>query len=368
MNAAQDDALRFVRERAALARDQQRAELAALVARAGVGEVSALANAMRAHARVALAFHPDRPLADGSTVVERLLHEGCYRGQFETGISSGSRSAFPGGERHRWESALFGGAYDRGAAPAERPRYGGLDLLRHADGPSPRFGSCRLVLREHLHDRCTLTWGDSHLGPAHVGTMEHIEPLLFALLAEVASRGEALGEAGLDLPTIARRICDPSPPLPASRRPLGRALDAYIEVQIHAPIVLADDVEALVIDPAFDDTPTGEQLARLAERCGLTLERHPGFVLDPREVPADFRGPRMPALAERLDREFASHPGRLDCAVVGRAARSLHAEPARWSGWAAPEETQQQLKQLWHVLVAFGHARAPGGLHVPSPP
>lgn len=368
MSDAQDSALRFVRARAALARDAQRAELAALVSRTGVGEVGALAAAMRARGRVALAFHPDRPLADGSTVVERLLDEGCYRGQFETGISSGSRSAFPGGERQRWESALFGGAYDQGAAPAERPRYGSLDLLRHADGPSPRFGSCRLVLREHLHDRCTLTWGDSHLGPAQVGTMEHIEPLLFALLAEVASRGEALGARGLDLPTIARWFCDPPPSLPAARRPLGRALDAYIEVQIHAPIVLADDAEALVIDPAFDGTPIGAQLARLAERCGLTLERHPGFVLDPRAVPADFRGPRMPALAERLDREHASHPGLLDCAVIGRAARSLHAEPARWSAWAAPEETLQQLKQLWHVLVAFGRPRVEGGQHVPSPP
>ncbi len=357
MSDAEDRALAFVRARAEAARDLHQPALGALLDRVGAIDEGALADALRRRARIALSFHPDRPLADGSTVAERLLREGRYRGQFETGISAGSRTAFPGGERHRWESKLFGGAYDRGALHAERPRYGALDLFRLADGPSPRFGSCRLVLRERLHDRATLTWGDSHLDPAHVGTFSVIEPLLFALLSAVATKGEALGQFDLDLPEIARRICDPPPRLPTARGLLGRALDDYIEVQVHAPIALASDVDALIIDPAFDDTPTGATLERIAATYGLALDRHPGFVLDPREVPADFRGPRMPALAERLDRHFATTPGRLDCAVIGRAACSLHEGPDRWADWATPDDTLQHLKQLWHVLVRFGRAR-----------
>jgi hypothetical protein len=354
---AQDRAIAFVRARAAAARPEARAALASLLAEHAAPPIDALAEQVRRRARIALAFHPDRPLADGRTVVERLLAEGLYRAQFETGISNGSRTAFPGGDRDRWEQTLFGGAYAAGAHPSERPRYGSVDLLRHADGPSPRFGSCYLVLRPHLHARCTLTWGDSHRGPAHVGTMDELDSLLLAMMESVASRGEALGLSGLDPGSFLARIGAPEPTLSAASRPVGRALDDYIEAQIHAPITLADDVATLVIDPAFDDTPTGTALERLASTCGLALDRHPGFVLAPAEVPADFRGPRMPALAELLDRRFAASPGVLDCAVIGRAARALHDDPAGWASWGSTEQTLQELKQLWHVLVRFGRAR-----------
>ncbi|WP_343245120.1 DUF3626 domain-containing protein, partial [Streptomyces sp. SID14478] len=57
-----------------------------------------------------LNFHPDRllPSADGrTTVADRLAADGRYRGQYETGLSNGSRSAHPGGLRDGWEEALF---------------------------------------------------------------------------------------------------------------------------------------------------------------------------------------------------------------------------------------------------------------------
>jgi hypothetical protein len=94
-------------------------------------------------AAVTLNFHPDRLLADGRRVDEALLEEGVYRSQFETRISGGGQTAHPGGDRDRWERELFGGAYD-GAPAAERPRYGGLNLLRNRNGACPGFGSCHL--------------------------------------------------------------------------------------------------------------------------------------------------------------------------------------------------------------------------------
>ena len=95
---------------------------------------------LRSHARVALHFHPDRPLADNRNVAQALLEEGIYKSQFETRISNGSVSAYPGGARDRWEQRLFGGAYQaEGVANRERPKYGALDLMLHADGPSPRL-------------------------------------------------------------------------------------------------------------------------------------------------------------------------------------------------------------------------------------
>ena len=94
---------------------------------------------------VVVHFHPDRFGFRGTTVAEALLKEGVYRNQFETGLSSGSMSAFPGGERDRWENTLFGGVYHAQAVTgSERPKYGALELVRYADGPIPRLGHATL--------------------------------------------------------------------------------------------------------------------------------------------------------------------------------------------------------------------------------
>src|SRR3712207_1114393 len=76
--------------------------------------------------RVTLNFHPDR-LVDGVIVVAALARDGVYRSQFETGVSNGGLTAYPGGDRWRWESRIFGGAYDDAPA-ALRPKYGALNV------------------------------------------------------------------------------------------------------------------------------------------------------------------------------------------------------------------------------------------------
>lgn len=82
-----------------------------------------VADAISAHARVALHFHPDRLASDGVTIAESLLRDGVYKSQFETAISSGSVSAFAGGARDQWENALFGGAYHiDGVTHWQRPK------------------------------------------------------------------------------------------------------------------------------------------------------------------------------------------------------------------------------------------------------
>ncbi len=68
---------------------------------------------VKVHARIGLQFHPDRPDASMRTVAEALLEDGIYKSQFETLISNGSVTAYPGGERDLWEKRLFGGAYHR---------------------------------------------------------------------------------------------------------------------------------------------------------------------------------------------------------------------------------------------------------------
>jgi Protein of unknown function (DUF3626) len=99
---------------------------------------------------IGLYFHPERLSRDGVSVAEGLLCTGIYTNQFVAGLSSGSPSAFPGGDRDLWEDRLFGGAYHgTGVTSPGRPKYGALDVMHYPDGPAPRFGSCFFLLRQN---------------------------------------------------------------------------------------------------------------------------------------------------------------------------------------------------------------------------
>ncbi|MBB6673333.1 DUF3626 domain-containing protein [Cohnella nanjingensis] len=358
LTRAQAQALQHVREAAWPHRQRAQEILEDILSRAGVlkDEGMAILSRIGRRARVTLNFHPDRVLPDGITVVEGLLLAGKYRSQFETRVTNGSRTAYPGGDRDRWEELLFGGAYQASDAREDaRPKYGALNLMRHADGAAPRFGSCYLILRPEVSGRCTFTLGDSHLGPEHVGTSDVLAPLLAALLRQIETDHAALGVAPLDPGAFLNRLrqAEAVASVPGSGL-VGRALDDYVEAQVHGEIDLSADVEALVADPSYRGTQIGGRLRDLCARHGLGLYWHAGFRLETARVPDDFRGPAMPPLARRVDRGFAATPGLLDAAAIGRAAASARHEPELWRDWASPEETFQHFKQLWHVLVRFG--------------
>ena len=81
-------------------------------------------------------FHPDRLVA-GLPILEVMAREGLYRSQFETGTSNAGLTAYHGGDRWRWESRIFAGAYDEAVA-SERPKYGSLNFRLRLVGGSPR--------------------------------------------------------------------------------------------------------------------------------------------------------------------------------------------------------------------------------------
>jgi hypothetical protein len=221
-------AVAHVRRRAEAAREDARSRIAQLLERAHQPSNAADALAYRVrHAEVTLNFHPDRRRSDGLTVAEGMLQDGEYKSQFETGLSNGSRTAFPGGDRDRWEAQLFGGAYHEALASTRaRPKYGALNVMRHPDGGSPRFGSCHVILAHHVGPRCTFTWGDSHVGPVDVGTIDVLEPLIAALLRDVIEQGRALGVNGLTLLDVLHSAPGTGPgsrPRAAIRRRRGRA-------------------------------------------------------------------------------------------------------------------------------------------------
>ncbi|WCN84233.1 DUF3626 domain-containing protein [Micromonospora sp. LH3U1] len=352
LNAAQTAALAYVRSIAVAERPAALAAMARELADADVGDrPERLLAAVVHHARLTVNFHPDRLGADGRTVAAALADDGAYRSQFVTGISNGGLTAYPGGDRDRWERRMFGGAYQRPeVTPAERPTYGGLNLLDHPDGACPRFGSCHLRLRPAVLARATFCLGDSHLGPRTVGTSDAFEAMFAGLLASTVATGECLGRAGTGVGTLVRTVLN----APSTPPTVGRALDDYVEAQIHGTLDLARDVEELVVDPSFAGTSTGVTLELIAERYGFPLRWHPGFVLPVDRVDPVFRGPEIPVLAARLHREFARPGEPVDAALIGRAAASVVAEPERWADRGPIADTLQHLKQLWHVLVRYG--------------
>ena len=100
---------------------------------------------------------------------------------------------------------------------------------------------------------------------------------------------------------------------------------------------------------SFVGTHTENILRQLCDTYDIELVYHRGFRLAVDEVPADFRGPRMPQLARRIVGD-----GEFDVTHIGEAAASLHNHPETWSDWGTYDETLQHLKQLWHVLVQYG--------------
>ncbi|WP_152397222.1 DUF3626 domain-containing protein [Paenibacillus guangzhouensis] len=307
---------------------------------------------MKSHARIALHFHPDRLDPTDQTVAEALLEQGVYKSQFETMLSSGSVSAYPGGQRDLWEDRLFGGAYQReGVTNSERPKYGALDVMRHADGPAPRFGSCYFLLSPKVSYRSTYTYMDSHQNPVQKGTYAAFDDIMAALLEEIFLRDSALGEQGIRPKPFIENLqsnrmegfVDPS-----GRGP-SRNLNHYIEAQVHGDIRLQDDVEILVADPSFQGTPIEVTLKQISSRYSIVLYWHQGFALSLDEVPADFRGPAMPALARRIGRD-----GYIDTCMIGAAAKELKRHPDVWRDRGTYAEVLQELKLIWHVLVKYG--------------
>jgi hypothetical protein len=221
-----------------------------------------------------------------------------------------------------------------------------------------------LVLHRAVARRTSFTFSGSEqvLASTRLGTIDRMDSVMAPLLAEVASGEGAtvpwppfvaptLGVENLTVPRFLEYL---STELPLSRSdpsvpPAGRVLDSGVEAQVYGPVDLQRDVDLLVVDPAFAGTETGECLKALSGKYAIPLRWHCGFRLPVREVPHDFRGPAMPGLARRIAGE-----GTLDAAVIGAAERSLRSQPGTWRDWGSDEETLQQLKQLWHVLVHYG--------------
>lgn len=349
----QRDAIDRVRARACAGTPAARARIDASLRAAHV-PIAAYDEAiarLREQCQVALAFHPERLARDGRTVAEGLLADGVYKSQFETGLSGGSASAFVGGERDAWERRLFDGAYHTtDGTPSTRPKYGALVLVAHPDGPAPRFGSCHLVLRPEVTARCTFTCLGSQDSEAEAGTLDALDPVIAALLRHVEADPAPLGVPGLTVRDLVAAMRTRVPCLPpgASRERQGRALDSFVEAQVHGDVVLARDAEALVVDASFRGHAVGVTLGELAARHHLALSWHPGFSLAIAAVPETFRDHPIRGLAGRIT------AATIDAATLGAAYNDHVRDPDAWRSFGSPSAIRTGFRRLWHALVLLG--------------
>lgn len=246
--------------------------------------------------RINLHFHPDRPYR-GTCVLAAIAADGVYRSQFVTRTSNGGLSAHPGGQRWAWEQRLFGGAYDEADADL-RPKYGALNLGGNPYGASPRFGSCYLRLHAHALARATFCFPDSAGEPRHFGVADRFE------LAHLPDGSDLDG------------------------------LDNYIEAQVHGVVDLHQDVEAIVLDPSFEET----EIHEIAESLPFALEWHPGFRVNEKTIEAHpvIRGVEIAGLIAGMAIDGIVTPRSLGLAV------------------SSPEFEGRDFKRVWHYLALHG--------------
>ncbi len=364
-------ALASVRAHAERYRERDRARIQRVLEEAALlTTVDDLCSAIARAGTLTINFHPDRILPDGRCVAQALYDEGVYRSQFESRISNGGLTAFPGGDRDRWEQTLFGGAYHAPGVEAwERPKYGGLDLFNFSNGACPRFGSCHLRLTQSALDRSTFFFGDSASRPDDGGVIDAFEPVLAGLLETLDRNPDGLGRPDITVSTLLQSLFRPSSPDGLFAPVESHELDMYIEAQIHGAVDLETDVEALIIDPSFSRSETGALLLRSADRYGFVSQWNSGMTLVPTDVPTENPIPDEPRrwrafcadgharrLAERVVSSYAGDGNTLDAAAIGQAAVSVVQNPDEWVEWGAPADALTCLKDLWLILVFYGKA------------
>ena len=244
---------------------------------------------------------PHSPRAWPPLVLDAMAEDGVYHSQFVTGTSNGGLTAHPGGDRWRWESRIFGGAYDEATAH-ERPVYGALNFRRQPVGAAPRFGSAHFRLTAQALTRTTFCYPDSFLEPSDFG---------------VAAR------MGLIELALADRQDD---------------LDDYIEAQVHGPVQL--------------HLPCG------GAGPGPLLPRHDGRGRGPASLAARWSGTLAsgsasrnsdvtPATAVRSTSTWARRSRSTACSILGSSETphvpaSMTPRPSRRCGtashrcWASP--------------------------------
>jgi Protein of unknown function (DUF3626) len=157
----------------------------------------------------------------------QLTRDTHYRNLFEVHTSGGCKDK---SKRATWETTMFGNCYDDHCPPFERPKYGCLNITGDIAGvrSARRYGNCYLTLHEHVRQRATFFDRDSggFVAQRTLATNEYYAHILNEY-------------NHLDLQAAMNVACN-------ARVGGARSwCSVYKEVQIHGPIQLAYDIQAV---------------------------------------------------------------------------------------------------------------------------
>lgn len=189
------------------------------------------------------------------------------------------------------------------AGAHERPVYGALNFRRKVVGGAPRFGSAHFRLAAETLARTTFCYPDSFLEPSDFGVAARMGLIELAL----ADRQDEL--------------------------------DDYVEAQVHGPVRLQGDVEALVLDPCY----RGTTVEAAALRLGCPVEWHPGFRLGVGELR------RHPATAARNTSTWAREWRSAACSI--RGSSEMRDVPA-----ATIPRRSRRCGITWHASERLGRS------------
>lgn len=173
------------------------------------------------------------------------------RNQFETKTSSGSTDLRA---RSSWETRLFNGIYDA-ASPNERVKYGVLNIYADPEGVAAckQYGDSYLLLKHHVRFRCSFASKDSAYEGIIPSTVEYYAHVLADFTDDELREVKRKATGEVELANSSK-------------------LSYYKECQIHGPVRLSEDIEALVIPSAHsgnNEIRTNAETFATQNRCNL---------------------------------------------------------------------------------------------------
>jgi len=296
---------------------------------------------------ITLNFHPDRKSNNQLLIIDSLIEQGLYHGQFHTGTTNGGKSAYVGGDRFLWEQRLFCNAYPHDSK--ERPKYGALNLFNYADGASARFGSSFFTLKNEVVKRCTFAYGDSSTNPTTLCTSDTFVSILAAIFEDVRKNKKFLDRLISTVQETLAILLNTS-----KNNDLGRNLDYCIETHIHGDISLAEDVECFYLDGSYQGSQIAKKAELLCQMYAVELCWIPKRQLFIKDIKEFFRGEKIPMLAKKIDNTFGDSQGVINAAIIGMASQDSSTNPLAWNDIGNESEIFQYIKQLWHTVAYFG--------------
>jgi hypothetical protein len=207
---------------------------------------------IRDEAPLTINFFPAELSVLGARNIDAFSMDSHYRNAFE--LCERAQSARDAKDvRDEWERRLFEGGYHaHELIPDERPKYASLNADQDPRGGSRFWGDCFFILSKSIRDRVSLTPDDSSVCDADsVGTFENCQHVLVRA-----------NEARLAAILETSRSGKPTP---------VNVVNAYVEAQIHGPIELSRDIEALVVNQRYAGTDIEAKLRKFAEANGIEM-------------------------------------------------------------------------------------------------